>query len=44
MFMCPNEAFDCPYYQADGSCSLENATQECDDAAAANEEEEEEKE
>lgn len=33
IFRCPTADFECPYCDADGYCSLENAVEECDDAA-----------
>ena len=31
---CPVNGWDCPYWQKDGSCCLENVEEECDDFAA----------
>lgn len=31
---CPVNGWDCPYWNKDGSCSLENVRYECDDYAA----------
>lgn len=28
---CPVNGWDCPYWNKDGTCSLENVTEECDD-------------
>ena len=30
---CPVNGWDCPYWQKDGSCSIENPLEECDDFA-----------
>ena len=28
---CPVNGWDCPYWNKDGTCSLENPAEECDD-------------
>lgn len=28
---CPVNGWDCPYWNKDGTCSLENVAEECDD-------------
>ena len=28
---CPSGAFDCPYYQKNGICTIEDPLSECDD-------------
>lgn len=32
-YYCPVNGWDCPYWRKDGSCVLENPTENCDDAA-----------
>lgn len=34
MYKCPTAAFDCPYYEENGTCTIgEKPWEECDDAA-----------
>lgn len=31
-YYCPVNAWDCPYYRNNGTCTCENPLEECDDA------------
>lgn len=31
---CPVNGWDCPYWRKDGSCTIENPAEECDDYTA----------